>query len=81
MYALVGAKYDDVPGKTNSGAAHVFISSATGNTPWVHLQELLDPNASGGDNSGYSVDISSDGLYAITVASNEVVTIVIRSGG
>ena len=80
MYVIVGAKYDDVSGNSNSGAAHIFIRSGSGNTPWSHQQELTDPNASGGDNFGRSVDISSDGVYAIIGASNEAAHIFTRSG-
>ena len=61
LYALVGVAYDDTGG-SNAGSAQVYVRTGTS---WSHQAQLLHPNPAAGDEFGYSVSISADGLYAL----------------
>ncbi len=54
--AVVGSPASDTFG-TSSGAAYVFVESATG---WNETQKLMPPNSMGGDQFGVSVAIRGD---------------------
>jgi uncharacterized protein (UPF0335 family)/phosphotransferase system HPr-like phosphotransfer protein len=69
LHAVVGAYGDDVPNKSEAGAAHTFTRSTT---TWSHANELLDPNPSAGANFARSgVSISNGGTYVAIGASRK----------
>ena len=61
-YALVGARWDDEPGKANCGTALVYFWNGTS---WGYQDTLLHPTSAAQDNFGDSVSISGDGKYAL----------------
>jgi hypothetical protein len=85
--AIVGARYDDDNGQSNSGSAYIFVRS--GGT-WTQQRKLTAEDASANDHFGYSVSISSDGNIAIVGArydddngqsNSGSAYIFVRSGG
>ena len=60
--ALVGAPLDDTARGIDAGSARVFLRMGT---TWAQETTLVTPNASAGDNLGYSVALSSDGSVAL----------------
>ena len=69
--AIVGARYDDATGETNSGAAYVFSRSGTS---WSEEQKLVPSDSENGANFGESCSISSDGTRAIVGAAYDDAT-------
>jgi hypothetical protein len=60
---IVGARYDDDNGQTNSGSAYIFVRSGSS---WTQQQKLTaGTDAATSDYFSYSVSISSDGNTAI----------------
>ena len=64
-YALVGARYADVDGKANAGAAYIFERGAEG---WIQKKKLTASDGSADDRFGYSVSL--DGDYALVGANS-----------
>jgi hypothetical protein len=67
LTAIVGAFFEDTGG-SNAGAAYVFVRAGS---TWTEQVKIQASDKEGGDNFGYSVSISSDGLTAIVGAHNE----------
>jgi hypothetical protein len=63
---IVGARYDDDNGQTNSGSAYIFVRSGSS---WTQQQKLTaGTDAGNSDYFGYSVSISGDGNTVIVGA-------------
>jgi hypothetical protein len=69
--ALIGARQEGTSPTTTNGAVYVFTRSGT---TWTQQQKLLASDRATGDNFGYSVSLSSDGLVAIIGAPFEDTT-------
>ncbi len=55
--AIVGARWADLPGKANAGAALVYLRSGT---TWTQQQKLISTDEAAGDSLGASVAISGN---------------------
>jgi hypothetical protein len=61
--AIVGGRLDDLGTNINQGSARVFVWSGAG---WMQRGAALTPtDGAAGDNFGFSVSLSADGLTAI----------------
>ena len=63
--AIVGARYDDATGVTDSGAAYVFTRSGTS---WAEEIKLVPSDSEASGQFGWSCSISDDGTRAIVGA-------------
>jgi hypothetical protein len=66
--ALVGAQYDDIDGKENSGAAYVFDRT---DGSWRQAARLLPEDAKAYAYFGSGIDLSNDGTTALIGAPHE----------
>jgi len=64
MYAIVGAPRHTVS-NDEDGTCSIFVRSGSGSNPWVLQVYIPNPNSGNGGKFGNSVDISSDGTFAI----------------
>ena len=69
---LIGAGNKTVNGRTQAGAAYVFVRPS-GGTTWSQQQELTLPDAASNDGFGRSVALSGDGNTVLIGASNKTV--------
>jgi len=57
---VIGSPFDDRPGKTDAGSAHVFVRSGTG---WSWQAVLTGADSVGGDHFGNSAAIAGDTAF------------------
>ena len=69
---LIGAGNKTVNGRTQAGAAYVFVRPS-GGTTWSQQQELTLPDAASNDGFGRSVALSGDGNTVLIGAYNKTV--------
>ena len=66
---VVGARYEDGPGGSNTGAAYVFVRDGD---DWVEEAILRASNAAPEDSFGYSVAISGDTIVVGAIGRDDV---------
>lgn len=67
-YAVVGAIRTDVYGKSDAGAAYVYVTNGTN---WYELGTLTASDAGMDDNFGNSVGINDQGVVVVGAAAND----------
>jgi hypothetical protein len=69
-YAVIGAYEDDENGFSGTGSASIYKWNSNSSS-WEYMTKLLNQNASGGDQFGYSVCIKNDKLIIGARLDNE----------
>ena len=67
LVLLIGA-YNDDTAANSAGAAWVYQRPSSGSTAWSLNAKLLASDAEAGDNFGWDVELSPDGIVAVASA-------------